>query len=82
MVTLRPRTATEVIVAAVWEEVLGIEGVGLDDDFFELGGHSLLVMRTVARLREQLKVDLRVRDFFSHPTVAAQAALADDSRML
>ena len=39
-------------IAAVWEELLGIEGIGADDNFFELGGHSLLaVTQIAARLR-------------------------------
>ena len=39
---LAPRNATEKTIADVWQEMLGIEQVGIHDDFFELGGHSLL----------------------------------------
>src|SRR5262249_18272540 len=37
-----PRTATESVLALMWEKVLAVEGIGVDDDFFALGGTSLL----------------------------------------
>jgi NADP-dependent 3-hydroxy acid dehydrogenase YdfG len=47
-----PATPTERKIAAVWEELLNIEQVGVDDDFFELGGNSLTGVQLIARLRE------------------------------
>ncbi|MFS2168579.1 phosphopantetheine-binding protein, partial [Variovorax sp. Varisp62] len=40
-----PRDKTEARVAAIWQQVLGVERVGAVDDFFQLGGHSLLAVR-------------------------------------
>ncbi|HWM02242.1 MAG TPA: amino acid adenylation domain-containing protein, partial [Actinophytocola sp.] len=47
-----PETVTQQVVAAVWQDVLGVENVGQDDDFFDLGGHSLLAITVLARLRD------------------------------
>jgi amino acid adenylation domain-containing protein len=64
-----PETPLEQMVASVWQEVLGLECVGLDDDFFDLGGHSLLVARVRFHLREKLQKEIALVDFFSYPTV-------------
>jgi amino acid adenylation domain-containing protein len=67
------RTATEELIIGVWEEVLGIERIGIDDDFFDLGGHSLLAMQVISRLRDAFKVELPLRLLFSKPTIRALA---------
>ncbi|MCQ4163608.1 non-ribosomal peptide synthetase [Tahibacter harae] len=73
---IAPRTPLESQLAAIWQELLGIESVGVDDDFFALGGHSLLATRLTSRLRRQFQLadaDLAISDVFEHPTLAAQA---------
>jgi len=72
-----PTTATEKAVAVVWSEVLGIDGLGAQDDFFELGGHSLLAAQVMAKLAERLGVLLPLRAIFEAPTVAGLAGLLD-----
>jgi amino acid adenylation domain-containing protein len=64
-----PRTPLEQTVACVWQEVLGLEQVGLDDNFFDLGGHSLLVAHVRFNLREKLQKEIALVDLFSYPTV-------------
>jgi amino acid adenylation domain-containing protein len=64
-----PRTPLEQMVASVWQEALGVERAGLDDNFFDLGGYSLLVARVRFNLREKLQKDIALVDFFSYPTV-------------
>ncbi|MET0647985.1 MAG: amino acid adenylation domain-containing protein, partial [Pyrinomonadaceae bacterium] len=73
-----PRTPVEELLCSIWEEVLGVERVGVRDNFFELGGHSLLATQVVSRCRELLECDVPLRTLFDSPTVAklAEALLA------
>jgi amino acid adenylation domain-containing protein len=66
-----PRTEVEKVLAKIWGEVLGLERVGVNDNFFELGGHSLLATRVVSWIRQEFHVDLKFRDFFKMPNIAA-----------
>ena len=68
-----PERETEVQLAAIWEELLGVDRVGLDDDFFQLGGHSLLATRLVARVRSDLGRELPLRVVFAESTLGAMA---------
>jgi acyl-CoA synthetase (AMP-forming)/AMP-acid ligase II/acyl carrier protein len=62
--------ATEAVVSSVWEAVLGVPHVGVDDDFFALGGHSLAAAQIAARLHDAFGVEVPVAAVFEHPTVA------------
>ncbi|MCD2097337.1 non-ribosomal peptide synthase/polyketide synthase [Rhodococcus rhodochrous] len=68
-----PTTPIEETVANVFAEVLGVQGVGLDDDFFELGGNSLLATQVVSRLGVALDAQVPVRALFESSSVAALA---------
>jgi amino acid adenylation domain-containing protein len=68
-----PSSATEKVVAGIWEEVLQVKQVGVQDDFFKLGGHSLLATQVVSRVREHFKVEVSLRTLFEKPTVSALA---------
>ena len=74
---VEPRTEIEELVAQVWREVLKVDKIGVYDNFFDLGGHSLLATRVVARLRNNLSVDLPLRKLFQLPTVAGLAEHID-----
>ncbi|MFI1016687.1 amino acid adenylation domain-containing protein [Streptomyces sp. NPDC020965] len=76
-----PSTPTQEAIADVWATLLGVARVGAQDDFFDLGGHSLLAIRMVAALRRVLGPEARITlmDVFQERTVAALAALADQS---
>lgn len=72
-----PRTEMEARVQAVFADVLGGAGAGIDDNFFALGGDSLKGMRVVARLNADLALELPVAVLFRHPTAATLAAEID-----
>lgn len=72
-----PRTPVEQMVAGVWQEALGLERVGLDDNFFDLGGYSLLVARVRFTLQERLRKEIALVDFFCYPTVRLLAQKLD-----
>jgi amino acid adenylation domain-containing protein len=73
-----PRTAIEEIVAGIFEEVLKIERVGIDDNFFEIGGHSLLATRVISRVKNTFGVEIGVRSIFEKPTVKGLASRIEE----
>jgi acyl transferase domain-containing protein/acyl carrier protein len=64
-----PENEVEKAIAEVWEGILGIQGIGVDDSFTELGGNSLLAVQTVANIAEAFQVDLSVEAFYKEPTI-------------
>ncbi|MCP4567363.1 MAG: non-ribosomal peptide synthetase, partial [FCB group bacterium] len=64
-----PATALEKAVAEIWQEVLGLERVGLDDNFFDVGGHSLLLAQVRVRLRQVTGREVRLIELFRHPNI-------------
>src|SRR5262249_32859359 len=71
---------TEEVLAGLWSEVLGIEGIGVDGNFFELGGHSLMAARLIAKVRRHFDVDITLREFFESPTITGFAEVIDRHR--
>jgi acyl transferase domain-containing protein len=60
-------------LAAIWQDLFGIEPIGRDDSFLQLGGHSLLAIQMVTQIRAALEVELPVTALFEAPTVAELA---------
>jgi acyl carrier protein len=74
-----PRTELEERIAAVWQDLLGVERIGAHDDFFALGGHSLLATQIVSRLRDLFQLELPLAVMFEAPTVAKLSQLVEDA---
>jgi amino acid adenylation domain-containing protein len=68
-----PQSDAERTVAAIWQDVLGVEAVGVDDNFFDLGGHSLLMVRAHGRLQEAFGRPISMVDLFRFTTVGSFA---------
>ncbi len=64
-----PETELEKFAAGIWQEIIGLEKIGIDDNFFDLGGHSLLAMQVVSQLSDSLETDIPLRIIFEHPTI-------------
>jgi amino acid adenylation domain-containing protein len=75
-----PSSALERQVAEVWQDVLGIEAVGLHDGYFELGGDSLLAIRLLGRVRSEAEAQVSLESFLAAPTVAGLAGLVTAAR--
>ncbi len=72
-----PRTASERTLADIWEQLLGIERIGVNDDFLALGGDSMMAALIIARIRDTTGAPVSILAFFEHPTIAGLAELID-----
>ncbi|MFD0354368.1 amino acid adenylation domain-containing protein [Streptomyces sp. NPDC127110] len=72
-----PATPTEKKVADVMAQLLLLGEVGADQDFFEIGGHSLLATQLLSRLRDEFKVNVKLRNLFERPVVSELAEFID-----
>jgi amino acid adenylation domain-containing protein len=79
-VYVAPRNDTEAKLAGIWAAALGAERVGVNDDFFALRGHSLLATRVIARVCEELAIDIPLQCLFENPTVEGLALQIDSLR--
>jgi len=75
-----PRNEIEHRLAAIWQQLLGLERVGVEDNFFDLGGHSLLAIQVISRLRANFQIELSVQTLFNAPTIAELAEHIQKSR--
>jgi amino acid adenylation domain-containing protein len=64
-----PRDFVELPLVKIWEDVLGVERVGVTDDFFELGGHSILALRLMAEIKREFGRELPLTILFEGGTI-------------
>jgi len=69
-----PRTELEKVVAKIWQKVLKLDKIGINDNFFDIGGHSILAIRIAAKAHEE-GLQLRPYQIFTHPTIASLARI-------
>ncbi|SCW30123.1 non-ribosomal peptide synthase domain TIGR01720/amino acid adenylation domain-containing protein [Paenibacillus tianmuensis] len=70
-----PRTSTEAKLAQIWQELLGLQRIGVKDHFFDIGGHSLRATLLTARIHKEMNGSLSLRDVFQAPTIEQMAQL-------
>ena len=66
---MAPRNKLERSLAAIWQDLLNLEKVGVRDNFFELGGHSLKATQVVSRIHKDLGIEVALREIFNQPTI-------------
>ena len=66
---IAPATPIQEILAGIWEQILKISGVGINDNFFQIGGHSLLATQVASRIRSIFKIEFDLRLMFNFPTI-------------
>jgi acyl transferase domain-containing protein/acyl carrier protein len=70
---LAPTNETERTLAQIWQRVLGIERVGIQDSFFELGGDSLIGLKLIAQLKQEFGIEIPAVDLYKGPTISRLA---------
>ncbi|NJM65768.1 MAG: SDR family NAD(P)-dependent oxidoreductase [Acaryochloris sp. RU_4_1] len=73
-----PHTHLEQTLAEIWQQLLGIEPIGIHDNFFTLGGHSLLATQVTSHMRKTLQIELPLQSLFDYPTIAQLAQIIED----
>jgi acyl transferase domain-containing protein/thioesterase domain-containing protein/acyl carrier protein len=72
---VEPRNDVERTLVGFWEELLGVNQVGVQDSFFDLGGHSLIAVRLFAMIKKAYRVEFPISVLFEAPTIALCAAM-------
>ncbi|HUK88751.1 MAG TPA: amino acid adenylation domain-containing protein, partial [Blastocatellia bacterium] len=79
---LAPQNRVQEALAGIWEQVLGVKGIGVLDNFFDLGGNSLQAADFMNRLQERGGQFVHIVTLFDHPTIAALSAFLDKEHPL
>ncbi len=74
-----PRDEVERRLVAIWQRVLDVQPIGVDDDFFELGGHSILAVRLMAQIEQAFGRRLPLATLFERTTIEQLAQLLRNS---
>ena len=76
----KPANELEEKIAAIWSEILSVEGVGTKSRFIELGGHSILIMSAIARINKDMGVQISLKEFTENDTVKALSRLIQNKQ--
>ncbi|WP_158447897.1 non-ribosomal peptide synthetase [Aquimarina longa] len=65
-----PKSETEKQLVTIWQDLLEVEQIGIQDNFFDMGGHSLLATRLVSRIRKEMEIEITVKNVFTYPKIS------------
>lgn len=68
---IEPTSKLEQEIANIWQDLLKIEKIGINDNFFDIGGHSLLLVQVQNKLKDLLAIDIPLMEMFRHPTISS-----------
>ncbi len=66
-----PQSEAERAIVSIFQQLLGVERVGLNDNFFDLGGHSLLLVKLQNRLQQTFNRNVSLVQLIEHPTAGS-----------
>ena len=73
-------TAIEFKIAQIWNQVLGVEEIGIHDNFFELGGNSILATRVISKIRTEYNIELPLKTLFGKPDLAGFSKIIENTK--
>src|SRR3989339_740225 len=77
---IKPKTATEIMIAEIWQTVLDVKKIGINDDFFNLGGHSLKAIQVLANINKTFKIDLPLKELFQYSVLSDLGRIIDKKK--
>lgn len=75
-----PQNEIERVIVSIWQEVLRLEKVSVEERFFDAGGNSILTVQVCNRIQEKLGRDLPLIEMFNHPTIKSLAKYLSDKQ--
>ncbi|REH54898.1 amino acid adenylation domain-containing protein [Tenacibaculum gallaicum] len=66
---IAPKTPKEIKIAKIWQSIIGIEKIGVNDSFFDLGGHSLMISQVINKIYKELNRTISFKVFYKNPTI-------------
>ncbi len=75
---VKAQSEIEIKLTEIWEEILGADPIGINDNFFDLGGHSLNIVQAQGKIKDILGVELNVVDMFRYPTISSFALFIEN----
>lgn len=76
---VEPKKELEKQIAALWQRILGLERVSIEDDFFEIGGHSILAVKVISAMEKEFGLKLSINLIFKYPSISSLAKAIENS---